>query len=77
MRETNIMSASMDSRPIGESLGQFIAASTWDTVPVAVRNKRKWSLLNFIGCALGVAHAPAIEMALRVLLRCPVRTGSR
>jgi 2-methylcitrate dehydratase PrpD len=62
------MSASTDPRPIGESLGQFITASTWDSVPAAVRNEGKRSLLNFIGCALGVAHTPPIEMALRVLL---------
>jgi 2-methylcitrate dehydratase PrpD len=62
------MSASTDPRSIGESLGQFITASTWDIVPAAVRNEGKRSLLNFIGCALGVAHTPPIEMALRVLL---------
>src|SRR3954467_2694487 len=68
MRENNIMSASMDPPHIGARLGQFIAASSWDAVPAAVRHEGKRSLLNFIGCALGVAHAPPIEMALRVLL---------
>jgi 2-methylcitrate dehydratase PrpD len=37
-------------------------------LPHDVRHEGKRSLLNFIGCALGVAHAAPIEMALRVLL---------
>src|SRR5277367_6396327 len=52
----------------GERLGQFVAASRWEELPRAVRHEGKRSLLNFIGCALGVAHAAPIEMALRVLL---------
>jgi 2-methylcitrate dehydratase PrpD len=62
------MSTSTDPQYVGARLGQFIAGSGWDTVPDAVRLEGKRSLLNFIGCALGVAHAPPIEMALRVLL---------
>jgi len=68
VRENSIMSAPANPRFFGESLGRFIAASTWDVVPIGVHNEGKRSLLNFIGCALGVAHAPPIEMALRVLL---------
>ena len=52
----------------GEQLGRFVAASRWEDVPEAVRHEGKRSLLNFIGCALGVADTPPIEMALRVLL---------
>ncbi len=52
----------------GERLGQFVAASQWEALPHAVRHEGKRSLLNFIGCAIGVAHAAPIEMALRVLL---------
>src|SRR5689334_9682915 len=57
----------------GEQLGRFVAASAWDTVPPKVRHEGKRSLLNFMGCALGVARTPPIEMALRVLLpaSCP------
>jgi 2-methylcitrate dehydratase PrpD len=33
-----------------------------------MRHEGRRSLLNFIGCALGVARTPPIEMALRVLL---------
>jgi 2-methylcitrate dehydratase PrpD len=52
----------------GEHLGSFVAASRWEELPRTVRHEGKRSLLNFIGCALGVAHAAPIEMALRVLL---------
>jgi 2-methylcitrate dehydratase PrpD len=68
MRENNRMFTSMDPSQIGPRLGRFLAASSWDAVPIAVRQEGKRSLLNFIGCALGVAHSPPIEMALRVLL---------
>src|SRR5690349_15786522 len=64
VRENGIMSASVHPCYFGESFGRFIAASTWDAVPNGVRNEGKRSLLNFIGCALGVAHKPPIEMAL-------------
>ena len=37
------------------------------TLPQPLVHQGKRSLLNFIGCALGVAHSPPIEMALRVL----------
>ena len=47
----------------GERLAQLVAASYWDELPPALRHEGKRSVLNFIGCALGVAHAPPIEMA--------------
>jgi 2-methylcitrate dehydratase PrpD len=51
----------------GERLAGFIAASRWDDLPHELRHQGKRSVLNFIGCAIGVAHAPPVEMALRVL----------
>lgn len=51
----------------GECLGQFVAAARWEDLPVPLRHEAKRSLLNFIGCALGVAHTPPIDMAMRVL----------
>jgi 2-methylcitrate dehydratase PrpD len=53
---------------VTEQLGRFVAASRWDTMSRALRHEGKRSLLNFIGCALGVARTPPIEMAMRVLL---------
>ncbi len=53
---------------VTQRLGAFVAESHWDDIPAAVREEARRSLLNFIGCALGVARTPPIEMALRVLL---------
>jgi 2-methylcitrate dehydratase PrpD len=52
---------------VGERLGRFVASSCWEDLPDALRHEGRRSLLNFIGCALGVAHAPPVEMAMRVL----------
>ena len=52
-----------------EQLGHFVATDIWDALPATVRHEAKRSILNFAGCALGAAHAPTIEMALRVLTR--------
>jgi 2-methylcitrate dehydratase PrpD len=51
-----------------EQLGRFVAASRWDDLPRPLIHEARRSLLNFIGCALGVARTPPIEMAMRVLL---------
>ena len=66
-----------DARFVGERLGQFVAASRWHALPQALRREGKRSLLNFIGCALGVASTPPIEMAMRVLTRFPAPNGSQ
>ena len=41
-----------------ERLGAFVAASRWDDLPRPLRHEGKRSLLNFIGCAIGVAPVP-------------------
>ena len=51
----------------GEALGSFIAGSRWEDITPALRHEAKRSLLNFFGCALGVAWDPAVETALRVM----------
>jgi 2-methylcitrate dehydratase PrpD len=51
----------------GEALGNFIAGSRWEDITPALRHEAKRSLLNFFGCALGVAWDPAVETALRVM----------
>ena len=58
---------STDSRFVGERLGQFVATSRWYALPQSLRHEGKRALLNFIGCALGVAHTQPIEIAMRVL----------
>lgn len=52
---------------VGDRLGRFIAGSRWDALPNKLRHDSKRALLNFVGCALGVARTPPIEMAIRVL----------
>src|SRR6185437_5074616 len=52
---------------VGDQLGRFIAGSRWDALPNKLRHEGKRALLNFVGCALGVARTPPIEMAIRVL----------
>jgi 2-methylcitrate dehydratase PrpD len=51
-----------------ERLGAFVAASHWDDLPQPLRHEGRRSLLNFIGCAIGVAQTEPIAMAMRVLL---------
>lgn len=51
-----------------ERLGRFVAESQWTDMAEALRHEGKRSLLNFLGCALGVARTPPVEMAARTLL---------
>lgn len=53
----------------GEALGRFIAggAPAWGAVPAAVRDQARRSVLNHIGCALGVARDPAVLGAIAVM----------
>ncbi|MCL2430500.1 MAG: MmgE/PrpD family protein [Alphaproteobacteria bacterium] len=50
-------------------LGRFVSESRWEEVPAAVRHEAKRSLLNFLGCALGVANSPAVETAAQLVRR--------
>ncbi|MBR0657306.1 MmgE/PrpD family protein [Plastoroseomonas arctica] len=50
-----------------ETLGQFVATSEWGAVPDAVREAGLRSILNHLGCALGVARDPAVVTALAVM----------
>ena len=52
---------------VGEQIGRFVAGSRWEALPDTVRHEGRRSLLNFIGCALGVARTPPIDMAMGVL----------
>lgn len=51
----------------GEDLGRFVAASNWSDIPPALRHEAKRSILNHLGCALGVARDPAVTTALRIM----------
>ncbi len=52
---------------VAERLGQFVAETRWEAMPAALRHESKRSMLNSIGCAMGVALTPPIDMAMRVL----------
>ena len=49
-------------------LGRFVAGSRWDDLSAPLRHEGKRSLLNSIGCALGVARSEPVAMAVRTLL---------
>jgi len=61
----------MDAAPArpfaGEALGRFVAESRPEEIGPALRHEAGRSLLNFVGCALGVARDPAVETAARVM----------
>jgi 2-methylcitrate dehydratase PrpD len=48
-------------------LGDFVASSRWQDVPDSLRHEAKRALLNFFGCALGVAYDPAVSTAITVM----------
>ena len=54
-------------RYAGEALGRFVASSEWGAIPAPLRHEAKRSILNHLGCALGVARDPAVRTALRVM----------
>ena len=61
----------------GEALGRFLAASRWTDIPPALRHEAVRSLVNHLGCAIGVARDPAVTTALGVVARfsgAPVAT---
>jgi len=48
-------------------LAQFITESRFDTIPEVLRHEGRRSILNHVGCALGVARDPAVIAALAVM----------
>ncbi len=57
------------------ALGRFVAESKWGDLPEGLRHQGRRSLLNSVGCALGVARSQPVEMAVRTLL--PLRGAER
>lgn len=56
----------MSQDHVGQRLGAFVASK--DDLPETLLHEGRRSLLNFLGCALGVAATPPIDMAMRVLV---------
>ncbi|MBW6399360.1 MmgE/PrpD family protein [Roseomonas sp. HJA6] len=63
------MMSGKDGAPahLGGALAQFVVDSRWDDIPAAVRHEAKRTLLNHVGCAIGVAQDPAVRTALAVM----------
>lgn len=61
------MNTARDSEFAAARLGCFVAAIGSDDLTPALRHEAKRSILNFIGCALGVPSHDAVAMALRVM----------
>ena len=48
-------------------LGRFVAESRFVSLPEALRHEGRRSILNHVGCALGVARDPAVITALEIM----------
>jgi 2-methylcitrate dehydratase PrpD len=57
-------------------LGAFVAASDWRDIGPALRLSAVRSVLNHLGCALGVARDPTVRAALEVMRACAGATTS-
>lgn len=52
---------------VAAALGRFVAGSDWAAIPEAARLAARRTLLNHLGCALGVARDPAMARLAAVL----------
>lgn len=56
-----------DADSVSETLGRFVAESAWADINAGLRHEAKRALLNFFGCALGVANDPVVATAASVM----------
>ena len=49
------------------TLAAYIIDTPWSAVPADVRHEAKRALVNYLGCALGGAAHPAMDITLRAL----------
>jgi 2-methylcitrate dehydratase PrpD len=54
-------------QPAARIVAEFVSGTAPDRLPSEVAHEAKRSLLNFVGGAVGVAYAPVVETAVRVL----------
>lgn len=52
---------------VSARLGRFVAGSHWADIDARLRHEGRRALLNFFGCALGVAQDPAVATAVAVM----------
>ena len=55
-----------DPESVSTRLAAFVTETSWSAIPAAVRHEAKRSLLNALGCALGVAVFAPVEQAVAV-----------
>jgi 2-methylcitrate dehydratase PrpD len=48
-----------------KALASYLATSRFESVPPDVRHEARRALLNYIGCAAGGSHEPAVDTAIR------------
>lgn len=60
------MTAISDELSASAAIGRFVAGFRAEDLPQPVLHEAKRSLLNFLGCAIGVAYHPVVETAVRV-----------
>ena len=61
------MSRTQSTAPAALTIANFAAAVSPGSLPPEVLHEAKRSLLNYVGGAIGVAYAPVVETAVRVL----------
>jgi 2-methylcitrate dehydratase PrpD len=59
--------AQSNSAGLARQLAEFTTQVRWEQLPENVRHTSRRSLLNFIGCALGVANDPAVVTLVDVV----------
>ena len=58
---------------VAVQFGSFVENHGWKDIPPALRHEAKRSLVNYFGCAIGVANDPEIEALVRVLSELSAR----
>ena len=64
------------------ALAEYVTHSTLDAIPRDVRDEAKRAIVNYLGCALGGAVEPALDVAIKTLrrsraMRPPPCSGAR
>ena len=52
---------------VTEALAEYVTHSTYEAIPRDVRDEAKRAIFNYLGCALGGAVEPALDVAIKTL----------
>ena len=52
---------------VTEALAEYVTHSTYEAIPRAIRDEAKRAIVNYLGCALGGAVEPALDVAIKTL----------